>query len=89
MAVIVVANVPGQTQEGFATIAGVVEGVLKQAPGFILTTGFLAAEGWQTIEVWETAQDAARFFAEFIRPNLPPGLNPKRAIYELHTLITP
>jgi hypothetical protein len=88
MAVLVMAEVPGQTREGFAQIMNVLERELRQAPGFILVTGFPVDGSWQTVEVWETAKDATQFFATFVHPNLPAGLKPKRKIHELHTLVT-
>jgi hypothetical protein len=88
MAVLVIAEVPGQTREGFAGIAESLDSALKQAPGFIMVTGFPTNGSWQTLEVWESAKDATQFYAKFVRPNLPQGLKPKRTVYELHTLIT-
>jgi hypothetical protein len=89
MAVIVIADVPGQTQEGFDGLIqkGLGE-ALRQAPGFILVTGFATKGNWQTVEVWESAKDAAQFFAKAIKPNLPAGLEPKRTMHELSTLVT-
>lgn len=90
MAVLVIAEVPGQTQEGFDGLIGEMGlgEALRQAPGFILTTGFSVNGTWQTLEVWESAKDAAQFFAKVIQPNLPPGLKPKRIMHELRTLVT-
>lgn len=88
MAVMVIAEVPGQTREGFAHIMKALESELRQAPGFILVTGFPVDGSWQTVEVWETAKDATQFFATFVHPNLPAGLKPKRKIHELQTLVT-
>ena len=31
--------------------------------------------------------DATRFFATYVRPELPPGMNPKRTLVELHALL--
>ena len=88
MAVIVIAEVPGQTQEGFANILGALTPALKQAPGFILVTGFPTKESWQTIEIWESAAQATQFFEKFIHTNLPPHLKPKRTLYELKSMVT-
>jgi hypothetical protein len=89
MAVIVIAEVPGQTQEGFDGLISMGLGeALRQAPGFVLVTGFPTNGTWQTIEVWETTKDAAQFFAKFVKPNLPAGLEPKRTMHELSTLVT-
>lgn len=87
MPVIVIAEVPGQTQEGFASILKALTPALKQAPGFILVTGFPGKEGWQTIEVWESAKEATQFFEKVIYPNLSPHLKPKRTLHELHSMV--
>jgi hypothetical protein len=89
MAVLVIADVPGQTTEGFASIMERLEAALKQAPGFILVTGFPTNDSWQTIEVWETAREATHFYANFVHPNLPAGLQPKRSLHELQTFVMP
>lgn len=88
MAVLVTAEVKGQTQEGFDGILGALEHALKEAPGFILVTGFPVEASWRTLEVWETSRDANRFYAKFVHPNLPPGLKPKRTFQNLHSLVT-
>ena len=87
MAVLVIADVPGQTTEGFAKIMAGIQGALKQAPGFILVTGFPTKDSWQTIEVWETAREATHFYANFVHPNLPAGLQPKRTLHELQNFV--
>jgi hypothetical protein len=38
--------------------------------------------------VWESKQAADAFFVKHVRPNLPPGLHPKRVYQELHVLVT-
>ncbi len=88
MAVLVTAEVKGQTQEGFDGILGALENALKEAQGFLLVTGFPVEGSWRTLEVWETAEDATRFYATFVHPNLPPGLKPKRTFQELRSLVT-
>lgn len=88
MAVLVFAEVPGQTQEGFDGILAALGDMLKQAPGFVLVTGFPVEESWRTLEVWESAQDATEFYAKYVHPNLPPGLKPKRTFQNLHTLVS-
>jgi len=86
MAVLVVAEVPGQTQEKYDGMIAVLGPVLRNAPGFIAHGAGPSREGWRTFEVWETQADATEFFATYIRPNLPPGIKPKRTLVELHSL---
>ena len=59
MAVLVTAEVKGQTQEGYEGMRAVLGGVLKGAPGFVLHTAHATEEGWRIIEVWES-KDAAK-----------------------------
>jgi hypothetical protein len=43
---------------------------------------------WRVVEVWRSRADADRFFAQQIAPHLPPGVRPKRRIYEAHSVVT-
>ena len=87
MAVMVIAEVPGQTEQGYDGMLGAVEGALKQAPGFIFHSAHPVDGGWRVIEVWQSQQDATDFFAKFVHPNLPPGVKPRRTIHELHSFV--
>ena len=87
MAVLVTADVPGQTLEGYDRMIAALGPALQQAKGFIAHGAGPAADGWRVFEIWETERDAAQFFADYIHPNLPAGMKPKRTILELHTLI--
>lgn len=89
MAVLVLANVPGQTPEGYDQILLALKDALLQAPGFLMNAGHPTDNSWQTVEVWESKQAADAFFAKFVRPNLPPGLHPKRVYHQLHVAMTP
>lgn len=62
---------------------------LRRSPGFIavLTGPQPEGEGWRVMEIWETTQDASRWFAEFVHPNLPPGIKPKRTYHELGAIV--
>ena len=88
MAVLVTAEVQGQTQQGYDGVLGILAGSLKQAPGFVLHTAHPVEGGWRVIEVWESKEDANRFFAKHVAANLPPGIRPKRSVQELHSLVT-
>ena len=83
MAVLVIADVPGQTAEGYDGMLAALETELKEAPGFIAHGAGPSVDGWKTFEVWETLSEATRFFAGYVRPLLPEGVRPKRTIVEL------
>jgi hypothetical protein len=87
MAVLVTADVPGQTQEGYDRMIAALGPALQQAKGFIAHGAGPAGDGWRVFEIWESQADAAQFFAKHIHPNLPDGVKPKRSILELHSLI--
>ncbi len=89
MPVLMTAEVPGQTQEGYDGMAMALSQAMRQANGFILHTSEQTPDGWRVIEVWESADDANQFFAKNVHPNLPPGIKPKRSLKELHNLIVP
>ena len=89
MAVLVLANVPGQTTSGYDQILNALTGELLKAPGFLMNAAHPTDDSWRTIEVWESKQAADAFFAKYVRPNLPPGLHPKRVYHELHVVVTP
>jgi hypothetical protein len=87
MAVLITAVVPGQTQEGYDSAMVVLKPFLEQANGFIAHGAGMSAEGWRVFEVWESQEAATDFFAKYIRPNLPPGVSPKRTYLALHQLM--
>jgi hypothetical protein len=87
MAVLITADVKGQTQAGYDAILAAVGPALERARGFIAHGGGPHGEGWRVFEIWESEADATRFFATHIRPNLPPGIAPKRTIVALNTLM--
>lgn len=90
MAVLVTAEVPGQTKEGYdGMLAGGLGDAVRHAKGFIMHVAAETADVWRIIEVWDTAEDANQFFAKFVHPNLPPGIKPKRSFQELHNVLTP
>jgi hypothetical protein len=88
MAILVTADVPGQTEEGLARMMTVLEPVLKQAKGFIAVGHGVSGDSMKVFEVWETQEDATRFFADYIHPNLPPGITPRRSYLKLCSLVT-
>jgi hypothetical protein len=87
MAVLVIAEVKGQTQQGYEAVRAALADVMKSAPGFILHAGHATPDGWRIVEVWQTKEDSDRFYAKFVAPNLPSGIHPKRRVRELHGLL--
>ena len=87
MAVLVTAEVPGQTQEGYDRMLVALEPLLRQAKGFIAHGAGPAGDSWRVFEIWETQHDATQFFATHIRPNLPEGVKPQRTLLELHSFV--
>jgi ketosteroid isomerase-like protein len=62
---------------------------LKQAPGFVMHMAHPTEAGWRIVEVWRSQEDATRFFAAHIAPNLPEGVRPKLSFQPLHSLVGP
>ena len=83
MAVLVTADVPGQTLEGYDRMIAILSPALQEAKGFIAHGAAPAGDGWRVFEIWESQTDAAQFFAEHIHE----GVKPKRTILELHSLV--
>jgi hypothetical protein len=89
MAVLVTAEVPGQTRQGYDDMRAMLESAPKQARGLVLHTSHPVEGGWRVLEIWVSSKDANDFFATAGHPNLPPGIKPRRTLQELHNLITP
>ena len=87
MAVLITADVPGQTQETYDQMLAVLGPVLRQAKGFIAHGAGPAGDGWRSFEIWESPEDATQFFAKHIHPNLPEGIKPRRTMLQLHSLV--
>jgi hypothetical protein len=87
MAVLITAVVPGQTEDGYDEAMQILRPLLNDAQGFIAHGAGMSPEGWRVFEVWESQEQATAFFATHIRPNLPPGVTPKRNYLTLHSLV--
>jgi heme-degrading monooxygenase HmoA len=89
MAIMITAEVPNQTQQGYDAMLAALEGAIRQAPGFIAHTAHPVEGGWRVIEFWESSREASDYFAKYVHPNLPPGIKPKRSTQELHSFVRP
>ena len=88
MTVIVVVDVQGQTEAGYDGMLQALADPIRQAEGFVLHSAYRVDGQWRVVEVWQSKADADRFFAKQIAPHLPPGVRPKRAVHEAHSLVT-
>ena len=89
MAVIVIAEVHGQTEAGYDGMLDVLADRARQADGFLLHSAYRVDDSWRVVEFWQSKAEANRFFATEVAPNLPPGVRPKRTVHEAHSLVLP
>jgi len=87
MAILVTAEVSGQTREGYDGMLEALGDAIRTAPGFIAHFAAQTGDRWRVWELWETQDDATRFFATFVHPHLPEGVKPKRSFHNLHSLV--
>lgn len=87
MPLIVTAEVKGQTKEGYDGILTALRAPIRNSPGFIAHMSHAVDGGWRVIELWHSKSDADEWYAKFVAPNLPPGINPKRSYQELHSFV--
>ena len=86
MAVMMIGEVPGMTEEAYAGMVGHLMPVMRAFKGFIAHGGGPSpAGGWRVVEFWETEEDGQRWFDENVKPNLPPEAEPDRSYFPLHT----
>jgi hypothetical protein len=86
MAVLLIAEVPGLTEEVYAGMMGQMTSVLRASKGFVSHAGGPSPSGgWRVVEVWESQEDGDAFFDTNVKPNLPPGVAPERTYHPVHT----
>jgi hypothetical protein len=89
MAILMIGEVPGLTEEMYAGMIGQLEPVLRASKGFVSHAGGPSPDGgWRVLEVWESQADGDAFFENNVKPNLPPGVVPDRSYRPLHTVFT-
>jgi len=88
MAVLVTAEVPGQTQQGYDDMLGGLAALIRQAPGFVAHMAHpVEGHGWRVLEIWDSKAQSDAFFVKVVVPHLPPRMHPKRTYQELHSLL--
>jgi hypothetical protein len=87
MPVMMISEVSGQSPQGYDGMLALVGDALRQAPGLVMHMSHPVEAGWRIVEVWSSREDATRFFAAHIAPNLPDGIRPKLSFQPLHSLL--
>ena len=89
MAVLMIGEVEGLTEEMYA---GMLEGLkpsLQSAKGFISHCGGPSPNGgWRVVELWDTEEDGATWFESTVKPQLPEGIVPDRQYFPVHSAFT-
>jgi heme-degrading monooxygenase HmoA len=89
MPVLAVFEQPNLDEGTYASMLEQLMPVLRSAKGFMSHTGGPSPPGGtRIIEVWESEADSQNFFNQNLKPNLPLGLVPESAYYELHAAFT-
>jgi hypothetical protein len=86
MAILMKAEVRGQTREGYQQVFDALAPHYAAAPGFVVHMSHPMDDGWCVMDVWQTRKDFERFFGEHVAPVLPAALRPKIVFLELHDL---
>ena len=85
MAVLMIGEVPGLTEEMYGGMIAQLMPVLQGSKGFIAHAGGPSPSGgWQVVEMWESMEDGDAFFEGSVKPNLPPGIEPQRSYRPLN-----
>ena len=86
MPVMMIGEVPTMTEEVYAGMIGQLRPLIQASKGFISHAGGPSpAGGWRVVEFWETEEDGDAWFNDNVKPNLPPGADPDRTYYPLHS----
>ncbi len=89
MPVLMIGEVANLTEEIYGGMIGQMMPLMKAAPGFISHAGGPSpAGGWRVVETWDSEAQAQAWFDQNVKPNLPPGIDPKRTYHPLHTAFT-
>ncbi len=85
MAVMVVSQLDGFTQEMYDGVADQVLDQIVSAKGFIAHFGGPLSNGWEVTEIWETKQDQEAWFNDVILPKMPADApRPQETVFEVH-----
>ncbi len=89
MAVLMIGEVPNLTEEIYGSMLPGLKPQLQAAKGFISHAGGPSPSGgWRVVEMWDSEEDGQNWFDQNVRPNLPPGIEPVRTYYPVHSAFT-
>ena len=89
MPVLAIFEQPNLDERTYSAMLEQLAPLLRSAKGFMSHAGGPSpAGGTRIVEMWESEADSQNFFNENLRPNLPPGVVPDSAYYELHAAFT-
>ena len=90
MAVIVIAEVHGQTEAGYDGMLSVLADLVRRADGFVLHSAYRTEDdSWRVVEVWESEEAARAFDEETLLPLLQSvGVDrPEGETWPVHNLV--
>jgi len=89
MAVLMIGEVEGLTEEMYAGMLEGLKPTLQGAKGFMAHSGGPSPKGgWRVVEMWESEEDGTAWFEANVKPNLPEGIVPDRQFFPVHTAFT-
>ena len=89
MAILISSTVKNQTPEVYNSVFRAVKDSIMSAEGFVMHCAHPGEGEWRVFELWKSKEQADKWFAETVVPNLPPGVHPKRSYRYLHSFLTP
>lgn len=90
MAVIMIGGSEELTADQYVQVVEAMRPAFERAPGFVVHFAHAGEDGRpRIVEVWQTKEASDRFFVEHVRPNLPPGVHPKRQTLDVLGLVLP
>jgi len=89
MAVMITAELPGMTQEGYERLAPYILDQVRDNAGFIAHAAGPIEGGWQVTEIWTSEAQHDAWFSASIAPGMPEGVQPAtRTVREIDLFLS-
>jgi heme-degrading monooxygenase HmoA len=88
MAILMRAEVSGQTQQGYQEVFDALRPLYAGARGFVAHFSYPIEGGWCVVDVWDSREQFESFFGQNVVPRLQTGLRPKISFQQLHDAFT-